>query len=275
MIEPLSQPIFPDEADAPLEPVVPRRIVRFQGERAEEVDGAVIGEIRFTIVVDGAELVTLMCSPWKLQTLVLGFLYLEGLIEGLDDVELLRVCLEDRLAEVRLASARPRAEPAHRILTSGCGGGTSFGVYLGRIDEFRLDCEPRVAPGHLYAMMRRLYEQASLYRQARGCHASLLADARGPLVVAQDIGRHNTLDKIQGACLLDGIDTRGAILLSSGRISSEMLLKAAVMGVPIVCSRTSPTALAVLLGERLNVTVVGYIRQDTMNVYTHPRRIGG
>jgi FdhD protein len=74
---------------------------------------------------------------------------------------------------------------------------------------------------------------------------------------------------------LDGIDPSGKILLSSGRISSEMLIKAAVMGVPIVCSRTSPTALAVLLGERLNVTVVGYIRQDTMNVYTHAGRIGG
>jgi len=275
MIEAFAQPLFPDEAQSSQDAVVSHRYLRFQGEHGAPVNGVVIGEIRFSVFVDGAELVTLMCSPWQLHTLVLGFLSLEGLISSLDDVELLRVCAEDRLAEVRLAHSRPPVAPAHRILTSGCSGGVSFGAYLEQLDAFRLDPSETVRPSHLYALMRELYAQATLYRQARGCHASLLADQRGPLVVAQDIGRHNTLDKIRGACLLDGLDSRGKILLSTGRVSSEMLLKAAIMGVPIVGSRTSPTSLALVLAERLNVTVVGYIRQDTMNVYTHPWRIDG
>src|SRR5262245_23292366 len=104
------------EAEA-LTPVVPRRYVRFVADRSESVDAGVIGEIRFTIFVDERELVTLMCSPWQLRPLVVGFLYLEGLIEGVDDIELLRVCLEDRLAEVRLANGFPEVPP-RKILTS-------------------------------------------------------------------------------------------------------------------------------------------------------------
>src|ERR1043165_9580802 len=90
-----------------LTPVVPREYVRFVGHRPEGIDSGVIGEIRFTIFVDERELVTLMCSPWQLRALVVGFLYLEGLIESTDDLELLRVCLEDRLAEVRLRHGLP------------------------------------------------------------------------------------------------------------------------------------------------------------------------
>lgn len=262
-----------DSAVIPPTPVVRRRLVRFRDETGVEVEDAVIGEIRFSIFVDGQELVTLMCSPWKLAQLVLGFLYLEGLIEGVDDVAMLRICVEDRLAEVRLAG-RPFEMPARRILTSGCSGGTSFGKYLDSLDQFRLTSDGRIAPGQVYRLMRQLYERASLYQQSGGVHTSILADPDGPVVVAEDIGRHNTLDKIQGECLLRGIPTAGRLILTSGRISSEMLLKAAVMGVPIVGSRTSPTNLALTLAERLNVTTIGYIRQGSMIVYTHPWRVG-
>jgi FdhD protein len=264
----------------PLVPVVPRRITRFVGDQPEPVELAVIGEIRFTIFVEDRELVTLMCSPWQLRPLVVGFLYLEGLIETPDEIELLRVCLEDRLAEVRLTHGFPEVPP-RKILTSGCTGGVSFGKYLEQIEQFRLAdaAEPSapVPPRRLYTLLRALYDQASLYRRSGGVHTSILAEpgAETPRYVAEDIGRHNTLDKLQGMALLDGADTRGGILLASGRISSEMLFKAAIMGVPIVGSRTSPTSLALAVAERLNITVCGYIRQGSMNVYTHPRRILG
>jgi FdhD protein len=132
-----------------------------------------------------------------------------------------------------------------------------------------------VAPGAIYRLMQALYGAAELYHRARGVHTSVLADEQDVLVVAEDIGRHNTLDKIQGECLIRGLATADRLLLTTGRISSEMLLKAAIMGVPLVGSRTSPTALAVTLAERLNITVLGYIRPDSVNVYTHPRRLVG
>ncbi len=259
-----------------LTPVVPRRYVRFVGDRAETVDAGVIGEIRFSILVDGRELVTLMCSPWQLQPLVVGFLYLEGLIDSLDDLEMLRVCTEDRLADVRLARGFPDVPP-RKILTSGCTGGISFGIYLEQIERFRVpDDETRVAPTRMYALLRSLYDESNLYRQSGGVHTSIFVERDGaaPRLVAEDIGRHNTLDKLQGLALLEGISSHGGLILASGRISSEMLFKAAIMGVPIVGSRTSPTNLALAVAERLNISVCGYLRQGSMNVYTHPERIG-
>jgi FdhD protein len=259
-----------------LVPVVPRRYVRFSGDQAEAIDSAVIGEIRFTIFVEDRELVTLMCSPWQLHALVVGFLYLEGLIEGVDDLEMLRVCLEDRLAEVRLARGFPDVPP-RKILTSGCTGGVTFGKYLDQIEQFRVpDDEARVAPSRMYGLLRELYDHSQLYRQSGGVHTSIFVepDGVGPRFVGEDIGRHNTLDKLQGMALLEEIPTQGGLIVASGRISSEMLFKAAIMGVPIVGSRTSPTNLALAVAERLNITVCGYLRQGSMNVYTHPRRIG-
>jgi FdhD protein len=265
-----------DSSSEELTPVVSRRYVRYVGGRPETIDADVIGEIRFSIFVDDRELVTLMCSAWQLKPLVIGFLYLEGLIESVDEVQMLRVCAEDRLADVRLANGFPDVPP-RKILTSGCTGGVSFGKYLDQIEQFRVAAEDvvRVAPGRMYELLRALYDHSNLYRQSGGVHTSILVERDGvaPRLVAEDIGRHNTLDKLQGMALLEGIPTRGGVILASGRISSEMLFKAAIMGVPIVGSRTSPTNLALAVAERLNITVCGYIRQGSMNVYTHPDRI--
>src|SRR5207249_1892847 len=142
-----------DSARDTLTPVVPRQYVRFVGDRAQAVDAGVIGEVRFTIFVEDRELVTLMCSPWQVRALVVGFLYLEGLIESIDDLEMLRVCLEDRVADVRLAAGFPEVPP-RKILTSGCTGGISFGKYLDDIEQFRVpDDGVQVAPARMYALL--------------------------------------------------------------------------------------------------------------------------
>ena len=98
-------------------------------------------------------------------------------------------------------------------------------------------------------------------------HTSALADGDKLALVAEDVGRHNTLDKLRGMALMKGLDTRDMILLSTGRVSSEMIGKARQMGTPIVCSRTSPTSLSVALAEQWNITLVGYLRRNSMNVY--------
>src|SRR6202011_2190027 len=145
-----------------------------------------------------------------------------------------------------------------------------------QIEQFRVPDDPVfVSPGRLYELLRALYDQSNLYRESGGVHTSIFVERDGsaPRLVAEDIGRHNTLDKLQGMALLEGFSTHGGIILASGRISSEMLFKAAIMGVPIVGSRTSPTNLALGVAERLNITVCGYLRQGSMNVYSHAGRI--
>ena len=116
-----------------------------------------------------------MCSPWQLRPLVVGFLYLEGLIESIDDLEMVRVCLEDRLADVRLANGFPDVPP-RKILTSGCTGGVSFGKYLDQIEQFRVaDDDARASrPSRMYSLLRALYDQSNLYQPVgRRAHVDL------------------------------------------------------------------------------------------------------
>ena len=114
---------------------------------------------------------------------------------------------------------------------------------------------------------------ASIYQRSRGIHTAALAHKDEIILQVEDIGRHNCIDKLRGLALKEGVETAGKILLSSGRISSEMANKARVLGTPIVLSRTSPTSLSVALADSWNITLVGYLRQDRMRVYTHAERV--
>ena len=229
----------------------------------------VVREVPVTVYVNGRELVTLLCTPHNLRYLVLGFLYLEGIIGGLDEVALLRVCDEEEMVDVRLA--HDVELPTRRVLTSGCGGGTTFADLTAQTSK--VDSALKVTPSQVLGLMHRLYREAELYRTTGGVHTSALSDGQQLLVVASDVGRHNTLDKIQGQCLLEGIDTRDRILLTTGRLSAEMLSKAARMRVPVLVSRTSPTDLAVEMAKAWGITLIGYARSEQIHVYSGEERV--
>jgi FdhD protein len=240
-----------------------RTYLKVRGGRVEEVRAEVVREQPLTIYVDGERFVTLLCTPICLEALALGYLWMERVIEAREDVVALDVSAVDGRAEVRLR--RPVTLPTERVLTSGCGGGITF-----RIDHRlfpRLRSPLRVRPAELAARMKDLFAAAVQYQASRGIHGAALADPDRVLIVAEDVGRHNAVDKVKGEALLRGVPTEDRILLSTGRISSEMLLKAARMGVPVVASRTSPTEMAVALAEQLGVTVCGYVRPDGLNLY--------
>jgi FdhD protein len=241
-----------------------RTFLQLRGGKADEVKAEVVREQPLTIHVNGERFITLLCSPFRLEPLVVGYLWMERVIADLADVVALAVSDVDGRADVTLA--RPVKLPAERILTSGCGGGTTF-----RIDPrlfTRIDSRVRVPALALGDRMRELYAAAHHYRASRGIHGAALSDGERLLVMTEDVGRHNAVDRIKGEALLAGIPTADRILLSTGRISSEMLLKACRMGVPVVASRTSPTEMAVTLAEQLGVTVAGYVRADGLNLYT-------
>jgi len=124
-------------------------------------------------------------------------------------------------------------------------------------------------------LMRRLQEAAVLYRRVRGLHTSALAEGEGLLCVAEDVGRHNTVDKLAGLCLRQNQPLRDRILLTTGRVSSEMLVKAARMGTPVVISLSSPTSLSVELARLRNIALIGYARGDRFRVYAGAHRVIG
>ncbi len=257
--------------------VRPARYISLNGGESLTVDGAVIDEARACVSVNGAELATFMCTPHDLTELALGFLYNEGMINGLDDVRAHHVSNNGSCVDVWLHDTTFE-RPRRAIITAGCGGGLTFDDLSGTYEP--LASVTRATPEQLATLMKHMHLGAELYQTARGVHTAMLAeiDPTGgaqPLLQVEDIGRHNCLDKLQGAALLAGISTKDRILLSSGRISSEMINKARRLETPIVCSRTSPTGLSVALAEAWNITIVAYLRQDRMRVYTHPERVIG
>jgi FdhD protein len=144
---------------------------------------------------------------------------------------------------------------------------------LARVDvSFRSD-QPQISPEAIGHLVEQLFNSQTLYRETGGVHTSALSDGEQVILVAEDIGRHNTLDKIAGLCLLKNVQPQTRILITTGRISSEMLQKAARLNAPILISRTSPSSLSIQMAERYGITMVGYARRHRFNVYTNVQRI--
>jgi FdhD protein len=264
----------PDAMAATDEPGVHRLCYSdYEAGTWQTVEGAVTHEALVRVHVNGQEFATLMCTPRAQDELALGFLRAEGLISGLEDVRQVVVCPNGSCVEVWLSSALELPAASRRIITSGCGGGLTFDDLSTR--QAPLDLEMTTSPAKLLDRMRDLYRAAQLYAQTQGIHTSALSDGERLLLVAEDIGRHNTVDKLWGQATKRGLSTAGLILLATGRISSEMLGKAAKMGVPVVVSRTSPTSLSIQLARAWNITVVGYARRDRLRVYSVPERLLG
>ncbi|MCE2488805.1 MAG: formate dehydrogenase accessory sulfurtransferase FdhD [Anaerolineae bacterium] len=250
---------------------LPQNYWQVEQDRARLIEGGVIEEALLDIYVNGQELATLMCSPLDQEALALGFLYTEGVIDALDEVALVQANTPRTVVDVLLT--RNDFEPPRRmVLTSGCGGG----VTMQHITESYppLCSDFRTGPGIIQQRMRDLQGAARLYNAVRGVHTAVLADEEKLLLGAEDVGRHNAVDKIAGLALQGGIATRDRLLLSSGRISSEMLSKARRMEIPLVASRTAPTSTAIRLAEAWQLCIVGYVRRGGLRAYTHPWRLG-
>ena len=244
-------------------------IYRYDNGHFTQFEKAVVREQPLTIIVNGVELATFLCTPVQLDYLTIGFLAFEGIIKGLDDIGDLDVDPENGVAEVMLTTKL--VKPQKRVFTSGCGMGLTFAIRLSHYPHLASDL--MLTPEQIFPLMQQLFDGAAMYKASRGIHAAALSDTEQVLLLAEDVGRHNALDKILGEAMLKGIHTEGRILLTSGRISSEMLRKGAHMGTPFLISRTSPTTLSIEAAKRLGITVIGYVRRNSFNLYTHPERV--
>ena len=251
------------------EPVV---YLECQGDEVICADKPMVIESAWPLIVNSQHWLTVLCTPTKLDYFTLGFLYNEGLITvpegvlklqiGQEGEDVIRVELRDR--DLRL--------PQRRTLTSGCGGGITF-VDLAAARE-PLNSSLRVTVGQISSLMKRLRTIIADDRhRIGGFHAAALSDGHQLSIINTDIGRHNTLDKVAGECLTRNIPMQESILLTTGRISTEMLGKAARMQTPVVVTLNSPTNLAVELANQWNITLIGYARGTKMHVYSGWQRI--
>ena len=252
-----------------LQGVVPTVYHQLTDDGWSTIDSAIPKEAPLSIYVNGIELATVMCTPEQQEALALGFLANEDLIVGMDEVRVVHTCAGGTCVDVWLSHAIQH--PSRPIITSGCGGGLTFDVLSQHIEP--LNSNRQISPEQIQPLMRQLQGAGKLYRDVRGIHTAALSDGERLLLVTEDVGRHNTLDKLRGLALMQDMDTRDHILLSSGRVSSEMLNKAAKMAVPVVVSRSSPTSLSVTLAQAWGIALIGYARQNRMNVYAGMERL--
>jgi len=237
-------------------------------------EGQVVQEFPLQLIVNGREIATLIGSPHELRFLVAGFLRLQNFVQGLSDFEMFSVCEDFGTANVRIKGELPeRLKP---VLTSGCGTGVSFSM-PDTIKAPDLHGPGRdrslFPPADIFALMQHLSSRAEQYKSHGGIHSAAVGRQGELLLYAEDLGRHNTLDRIAGEGLFRGIDLEGCMLVTSGRVSTEMVAKAALLGIRLIASRTSPTDMAIKLCEQSGICLVGYVRGGRFTVYCHPERI--
>ena len=245
---------------------------RYEFRTWKTFDAETIVETPVSLTVNGLVWLTFMCTPVQLEAMAVGFLYNEGIIESMQEVEDVRVCEHGDNVDVWLN--RSVEQPQSWRRTSGCTGGVTAVDALARLDVSFDGDQPKVPAEAVGKLVEMLLGSQELYRATGGVHTSVLADGEKIVFVGEDIGRHNTLDKIAGLCLMKNVWPETRILLTTGRISSEMLQKAARLKTPILISRTSPSSLSIQMAERYGITLIGYARRDRFNVYSNPQRVG-
>jgi FdhD protein len=255
-------------------PKYPVKYHQFGNNGIEHVEAEIITETPVSLTVNGLVWLTFMCTPTDLEALAVGFLFNEGLIQDMDEIASLRLCAHGNNVDVWLTHNIEKPEAWRR--TSGCTGGITS------VEDEELDLTRQfsisgnglaVTSEKVRGLISQLFESQDLYRSAGGVHTSALSDGENVVVVAEDIGRHNTLDKIAGLCLIQGIKLDHRMLLTTGRISSEMIQKAARMESSVVISRTSPSSLSIQLAKLWGITLIGYARRTGFRVYAHPERV--
>jgi FdhD protein len=246
----------------------PIHIYRFSAGGWEFQENRVIDEANVSLTVNGDPWLNFTCTPAHLEELCVGFLFNEGIIHTFKEIKAISLCANKSNVDIWLD--RSVEKPTQWSRTSGCTGGITF--HNGEMTK-GVSMDARFSSAAVGEGMKQLLEAQTLYRETRGLHCSAIFDGQNLHFIAEDIGRHNTLDKLAGMILLNPKGFQPVLVFTTGRVSSEMLQKSARLGAIAVISRTSPTALSVKLANQLGVTLIGYARRDQFTVYSHPKRI--
>lgn len=233
-------------------------------------------EINLKISIDGKELVRFACSPIDCDDLAIGFLFTEGIVSSIEEIDhIIKNQNEHRidfiLAEKNKSIVKEWANS--RTMSSGCGQGVISNLEYRRKNLKPVDYKVNTNVKSLPGLFKHLVNNSEWYDRTGCIHSVSLFCEDDKVILREDIGRHNAVDKVIGCALKCKYEFRNTILYSSGRISSDMMLKAARAQIPVVVSKTAPTSLAVDIAEECGITLIGFARGRRLNIYTHPERI--
>lgn len=260
----------------PIDPLQQRPAARITTDQSVTPEDCwVVAEHPLTITIDDGGDYTLMCTPTQTAALAVGFAYSEGLIDSLRDIDVLYHCEDDPGAvRLRLAQAPTTAPRRNMVVASSCGlcGCVDIAAVLAALP--RVGHTFTVPSATLHAMQHTLRRRQQLFAQTGGTHAAAVFTAAGDVIAfAEDLGRHNALDKCIGQCLLTEQPTTGRGVVLSGRVSLEMITKSARAGIELVAAVSAPSSLAIDAATHAGITLCAFLRDDRFTVFTHPARL--
>lgn len=248
-------------------------VVKIKENTKSSLEDFLAEEVPLTIFLEDKELVTLLCMPSDLEDLVRGFLFTSGLIKKPIDIKSIIINQEQWVAYVSLANPGiMEGLVFKRLFTSGCGRGTLFYNAADIINRVKIVSDFAIEAIKINELLTEFQKKSEVYLKTGGVHSAALADQENILFFKEDIGRHNAIDKVIGSGLSDG-GFKNKILISSGRISSEVLFKVQKAGIPVIVSHSAPTNQAVKLARDMDITLVGFARVSRMNIYSFEERI--
>lgn len=252
-------------------------IFRIEDDNKCEAEEPLVREYPLSILVNGKKLATLLCSPENLKALAVGFLRTEGLISKAEDIVSFKLDEIKGLAEVETVNKETVRESffSKKVNLENINAQITNGI-----DNFleSLNCKPVESDTimevpKIFEFMRRNLDYSEVFKKTGGVHCVALCDSEEILEIYEDVARHNALDKVIGEALMKNIFLKDKAVILSGRVSLEMILKAAKLHIPIIISKSAPTSLSVTLAKRLNITLVGFVRGNKMNIYANGYRI--
>lgn len=251
-----------------MEKIFKASITKVDGLQFSNVEEEIIGEYPLNLVINDKYINTFLCTPENLEELVIGFLVTKGYISNKNAI------LDFRLEEEnRVAYAIIKSDECNNNEDSE----DYYKIFSNQLDYVK--CVPvtnnniTIDQERVYKLMKRNLTYSTLFKDTGGVHCVAIFDKENEIVICEDVARHNAMDKAIGYCVLNNIDLKDKVIFVSARVSLEMILKSAAMQIPIIVSKSAPTNLSVELAKKLNITLVGFVRDKRMNIYANPYRI--
>lgn len=258
-----------------MEPVFNTKITKIKGKEKFEREDTLIREIKLELVVNGKKVGALMATPVDQEALAVGYLMSENIIEKYSDITKMQLLNEGMRLEIeaKVNDANIEKLNAEGVVISGCGKSMTANIDPSAIEAKVIKTDFKIGADVLSREMSQFYTECPLYEQTGCVHTAKLFTDEKTFFIGEDIAQHNTIDKVIGKAHMTGVDVSKSFLMVSGRLSSEMVAKAIMHQIPILASRTASTCLGLMIAEKFGLTLIGFVRGDTMNLYRHPQRI--
>ena len=258
-----------------MQPIFTTQIIKFKGAQKSAVDDILVREIKLEIYINGKRFGALMATPTDQEALAAGYLISENLIATPEDIESIELSSDALSVRVKAKINEKRLEQfdEEKVIISGCGRSSTANIDPEAMAARSIKGEVKFHKDEILRQMGQFYTQCELYEMTGCVHTAKLFVSGEQFYIGEDIAQHNTIDKAVGKAILAGSQLQNSFLMVSGRLSSEMVAKAVMHGIPVLVSRTAPTSLGVVIARKFNLTLCGFARGENINVYSGAERI--